>query len=414
MRFPTESMFKQQLSIISQGYEKLGQLYMQQATEKKLLANSDDPVLASRIGLTYDYLNDIDSYKQNGVIANNRAQLFDTSIKDAVNNLEQINQIIGRALSDTASDADRSAMAEQLKGFLKNLLNDANATDGNRDYIFGGYNTGTIPYALSNNKYQYQGGMNSTVINIGHNVSTLYNESGYSVFGNILDGNGAFTVKGASANTGVAYSSTGSVTNSSTYVRDTYTISFVTNGSGQLAYQVIGAASGQVIPPPPATIPTDAPAYTPDTDIGIPGMSLQFSGTPNAGDTFTVAPSQNQNIFDEIDNLVNILKTPVDNDPVKRAELHQKLAQSNDYFSHAYGQFVNYRSQVGVQMQVIENQKTINTNLMKQESIIYDELANVKLESVISELSQQITCLQAAQDCYKLIQASFMQMIKIF
>src|SRR5262249_14254841 len=148
----------------------------------------------------------------------------------------------------------------------------------------------------------------------------------------------------------------GSVTDTSAYVRDTYTISFVTNSAGETAYQVVGATSGQVIPAPPATIPADAPAYVPDSNISFNGISMNFKGNPNVGDTFTVAPSQNQNVFDGLNDLVNILKTPIGNDPVARAKFHQSLSQSSAQMKNTYNQFINYRSDVGVRMQVIENQ----------------------------------------------------------
>ncbi len=82
------------------------------------------------------------------------------------------------------------------------------------------------------------------------------------------------------------------MTDKSAYVADNYTLTFVTNGAGKLAYQIVGASSGQVIPAPPATIPTDAPEYVIGEDISFNGLSINIKGTPQVGDTFQIAPSQ--------------------------------------------------------------------------------------------------------------------------
>lgn len=412
MRIPTENMFQQQLSYLSQQYDNLAKLLVQQQTGKKLLANSDDPVLASRIDMSYDFLSKIQAYSQNTIIAKNRTQLFDNSIQDSVNTVDQIKQIIQRAGNDTVSDDERAAMAEQLKGYMNVLLNDANTRDGNGEFIYSGYNTRTLPFVYQNGSYIYQGGLNSTDINIGTNSNVLYSESGFKVFGDILNGNGVFTVNAADTNTGTAVTSPGSVTSSSSYVDDTYTITFVSNSDGQVAYQVTGAVSGQVIPPPPATLPDDAPAYVPDSDISFNGVNIHINGDPEPGDTFTVAPSQKENIFDSLNDLINLLQTPLNNDPVKRAQFHQKLSQSNDYFSSAFSHFVDYRSEVGARMQVIESQKSTNDKETLSQQAIYSQLSDIKLEEVAGELSKQLVYLQATQDCYKLIQATFMQMLK--
>ncbi|VVC77103.1 Flagellar hook-associated protein 3 [Aquicella siphonis] len=414
MRIPTDSMFQQQLAILSQQYDSIARLMLQQEKGKKLLANSDDPVLASRIDMTYDFLNNIQAYSQNTIIGKNRSQLFDTSIQDAVNTVDQIKQIIQRAGSDTVSDNERAAMAEQLKGYMNVLLNDANTRDGNGEYIYSGYNTRTVPYILQGGTYYYQGGLGAIEINIGNNTSVLYSESGFKVFGDVLNGNGSFTIKAADTNTGTASSTPGTVTDKTSYVEDNYTISFVTNSAGKLAYQVTGSASGQVIPPPPATLPDDAPEYIPNSDISFNGMNIHMSGDPQVGDSFTAAPSQKENVFDGLQELISILQTPVENDPVKRAQFHQKLSQSSEYFANVYSHFVNYRSEVGTRMQVIQNQIKINDNIELNQQAIYDQLSNVKLEKVASDLSQQLVYLQATQDCYKLIQATFMQLLKGF
>jgi|SRR5579885_562380 len=412
MRIPTDSMFQQQLSLMSEQFQRVARLYQQEAYGKKLIDNSDDPVLASQISLTNDFLTDLRSYGQNIITSRNRTSLFESSIGDAGNTVDQIKQIIQSAGS-IKTDSERAAMANQLKGYLNVLLNDANTRDSNGDYIYGGFNVGVQPYSSQNGTYVYQGDYNTSAINIGPNSSVLYNESGYRVFGNIPTGNGTFTVTGTAGNTGAAYSTPGSVTNSSNYIADTYTITFVTNSDGKLAYQVVGAVSGQVIPPPPATTPANAPDYVPDSDVTFNGMTLHFYGNPDVGDTFTVAPSQKENVFNDLQGLIDLLNTPIGSDPVKTAKFNQALSQYSATFSQVFDQFVNYKSEVGTRMQVILNQDTLNKNMITNEKDIYSKLSDADPVAIGTDLSQQLFYMQATQDCYLKIQATMMQLLQM-
>lgn len=333
-------------------------------------------------------------------------------IHSQINTADQIRQLITRAESDTISDSDRRSIAEQIKGYLNTLVNDANAKDGNGEYIYSGFNSGAPSYALVGGQYIYQGSKDTAYVNIGTNNSVQYSESGENVFGNLPNGNGTFTVSAGNANTGTAFTSVGSIVDKSAYVEDTYTISFVTNSDGKLAYQVTGATTGQVLPPPPATIPADAPEFKPDSEITFNGQSIHITGEPKVGDTFTAAPSTKENVFDSLNKLIKTLETPMDNDPVKRAQFHQTINQSNAEFNRIYERFNNYRSNVGTRAQVIENQETINTSLEVNQTAIYDSLSKADPYQVASDLAQSSYYLQATLDTYKLIQGVLMQMLR--
>jgi flagellar hook-associated protein 3 FlgL len=119
-------MFTQQTATLSEGFQKMARLNAQAVTGKKLLEDSDDPVLAGRINMAGDFIGDINSYNQNLIVANNRTQLFATAMKDSVNILDQVKSLVVTANSDTTNDADRAAIADQIKGYLNSILNDSN------------------------------------------------------------------------------------------------------------------------------------------------------------------------------------------------------------------------------------------------------------------------------------------------
>jgi flagellar hook-associated protein 3 FlgL len=412
MRVPTVTQFRDQIELLSQQYEDVSKLQAQADSGQKLQNSSDDPVLALQIKSVSDYITSLQSYSSNGILAQNRSKLFETSAQNVVDIMSKVNELTKAAQNDTLSDADRQDIAAQLQGCLNQLSAAANTQDGNGDYIYAGFNTNSPAYSQENGSYQYLGTADSIAINIGPNVSIPYSESGYSVFGNIPSGNGNFTIAAASTNTGTGNTSAGNIVSTSSYVPDTYTVSFVTNSAGQLAYQVTGAASGQVIPPPPATSPADAPAYMSNSDMTFNGVNIHFNGTPNIGDTFQVAPSQPQNVFNSLQGLINNLKVPIVTD-TDRAQFHQAITESSESLSQAATHFIGYLSTVGTREVTIDTQVASNERTITNQKVVLGKLADADSAEVISSLTEALSSLQATQQIYLKIQQTLFELMKM-
>jgi flagellar hook-associated protein 3 FlgL len=408
MRVPTVTQFRDQIELLSQQYEDIATLQAQADSGQKLQNSSDDPVLALQIKSVSDYITSLQAYSSNSILAQNRSKLFETSTQTVVDVMSKVTELTKAAQNDTLSDADRQDIAAQLQGCLNQLAAAANSQDGNGNYIYSGYNTGSPAYTEQNGSYQYFGTMDAITINIGPNVSTPYSESGYNVFGNIPTGNGYFTVSAASTNTGNASTSAGNIVNTSSYVPDTYTVSFVTNSAGQLAYQVTGASSGQVMPPPPATSPADAPAYVPASDVNFNGVNLNFTGAPKAGDSFQVAPSQPQNVFNSLQGLINNLQTPIVTD-TDRAQFHQAITESSESLSQAATHFIGYLSTIGTREVTIDTQSNSNEKIITNQKVILGKLADADSAEVISSLTEELSSLQTTQQIYLKIQQTMFE-----
>lgn len=417
MRVPTEMFYSQQLNLISEGYENLNRLYMLQTNKKKLLNASDDPVLANRIQSTQNYIARLQSYQQSQLAGETRTQVFESSINQAIAAVTNVKTLLVQAGNDTISDDERYNLGEQLRGELNKLLNAANSQDTDGEYIYSGYNSGVPAFIQQGSTFTYQGGHNATTIDIGPNSSLLYNENGDDVFGNIPLGNGFFSVTAGTSNTGTASTTPGSVVNSSAYVADNYTITFVTNSAGKTGYQVIGATSGQVVPPSPATLPDDAPDYIAGNTVNFNGMSLTINGTPNVGDTFQVTSSQSQSVFNTLQNIIDVLQTPISNsgiiDQSKQALLHQNLSQTNAAFNQVMHQLTGYLSKVGVRSQALKTEQSIDGNILVNQQALLSQLADANFPELATKINQQLVSLQATQDTYMQIQKTLMSLLKI-
>jgi flagellar hook-associated protein 3 FlgL len=392
IRTPTFGEFRRQSELISQEMDAMGHTQAQVSLQQKIINNSDDPILANQIAATQDFMNQINTYSHNGVLAQSRCSLFNTVMSSAMNAAGDLKLQIQSAQSGVVTDW--APIVNKIQGDLTAMLSAVNTQDSTGQYIFGGMNATVPPYSQMNASYQYQGSMNATSIDIGMNATAIFNESGFDVFGNIPTGNGVYTVNATSTNTGNAYTDAGTV-NMASYVADTYTVSFVTNSDGNLAVHVVGAASGEVIP----ASGQPAPVYTP----GATGMNLTFNGVtinvrgqPAAGDSLTVQPSTNQSAFNTIQGLVTALSNP----PKNSGQLNQLLSQAGAAFSQIFNHLASYQNQVGVRSSYVDGQTKENTELLNNKQIAMTKLNYLDMTQAMTVYSQQSLMLQATQDSF--------------
>jgi flagellar hook-associated protein 3 FlgL len=412
MRVPSYTQYKHQTDLLTSQYEKINTIQEKINSGKKLINSSDDPVLAQSIKTTKDYINLLDSFKKNMTMARTRTTQIESSITGSLNEVNRAAELIKTAQNDTLSDNDRLNISKELEGIARNISNYANSRDGNGDYIFSGTKSNSHTFVAIGSNYQYGGSQETSAIMIDNSTSIIYGESGQKIYGDIKLGNGVFMIsQGPVPNTGTAETSVGNVSSQSAYVEDTYTISFVTNGSGKLAYQVTGASSGQVIPVPPQTSPGDAPEYKDGDAISFNGINFVMRGKPVIGDQFIVEPSKKQNALDTINQVAELLRKPITTDS-ERAAFHQKLGELSSSVQAVSKHLTQVLSEVGYRSKELEVHETNHANEMKDQQIILSKYESADEYELISELTQRMTALQLTQQTYVKIQGFFDDLLK--
>lgn len=407
MRISSYQQFLTETSAMTSAYNSFSKLMTQVNTGRVLTNDSDNPALSYQINAKADYVNTLSAYSSNGNSATTRATIISNAAQNTSNVVSQVQTLLSQAQNPTSSE-QRTSIASALQGYLNNLVSIANTPDENGNYIFSGSSTTTPPYALVNGSYQYQGSDTPQQIDIAPNTPTVYGDVGSNLFGNVKTGNGTFTITAGSNNTGTATTTAGNVTDANAYVADNYTLTFTTNSTGQIVYQVSGATNGQVIPVPPATSPDGDPLYTNGSAIKFNGMSLTVSGQPAAGDTFQIQPSTSGNVFDSLNNLISALNDP----SLTSTQLTQKLTQYSAEFETASSQVNSYLAVSGARAQTIQAQVSSNTATINAQTIAASNLGAINPAQVYSALSQQSLVLQATQSAYTQLQSVIAQLLK--
>ncbi len=385
MRISTASAFQRGLDLMQRLQSSLDRTQQQIASGRRILTPSDDPIAAARTLELRESLGRIGQFDRNGGIARNRLNYEETALVSVNDVLQRVRELAIQANNDTQSNETRAQIAVELRERVDQLVTLANQRDGNGRYLFAGTLDETTPVSATGGGFVYNGDQGQRLIQIGEDRQIADGDSGAAVFFTIKAGNGTFSSRAATANSGSGVLGPGSVTDLSQYDQDTYTVRFTAPGS----YDVLDSGGG----------PVASSTYTPGGSVEFRGIQFSLSGTPAAGDEFVVEPSRNLDMFGIVQDLADLLQTPVD-DPASRTALHNGINAGLANIDQAIGRVLDMRTQVGTRLSAIESQATTNGALELTLQTTVADIEDLDYAEALSRLSIEATTLEAAQQTF--------------
>jgi flagellar hook-associated protein 3 FlgL len=179
------------------------------------------------------------------------------------------------------------------------------------------------------------------------------------------------------------------VADSSLYVAGDYEIRFTAPG----VYDVFDVTGG-------VNIVTGA-SYIDSQDIDFQGVRTSITGTPAAGDVFTISPGQFQDVFAIVANLSETLRTGASAD-IRAANIAQALGDLDSAFENA----LNARTRIGGRLNALESQRDDNEAQVLVTRSMLSSLRDTDLAEAISQLSLEQTTLDAAQAVFARVAGS--------
>ncbi|MDG0801202.1 flagellar hook-associated protein FlgL [Pectobacterium polaris] len=182
MRLSTSMIYQQNMQGIINGqatWQKTGE---QLSTGKRVVNPSDDPIAAANVIMLGQSQSENSQYTLARTFAKQSMSLEDSilnkSVGTVINALTEV--ISGGGIK---SDDDRKSNATALRGMKAELLNLANSTDGNGNYIFAGYETDEAPFIDGTTGVTYVGGDKAISqrvdaarsMNVSHVGSAIFN-----------------------------------------------------------------------------------------------------------------------------------------------------------------------------------------------------------------------------------------------
>lgn len=157
---------------------------------KRINKPSDDPVgIVTALGLRAS-LSDLDQMKRNISTGTSFLNASESALTQVNNILTSAKSLTVQMSSATETATDRSNSVGVVDGYLNQILSLANTSSAGR-YIFGGTNTATAPFSLSEDGSQvnYSGNDTAFSINIGKDTNMAIGEVGKDIFGDGNSGN---------------------------------------------------------------------------------------------------------------------------------------------------------------------------------------------------------------------------------
>lgn len=406
MRISSLQLQRQGINNILRQQNEVNRIQNEVATGKKINTPSDDPIGASQIILLNEQIKQNEQFQKNSDVALGHLELEDSILSSVSNVLQRVRELHLQGSNTILTDEDRAAIVQELQVKRDELLGLANSQNATGSYIFSGFQGGSQAYTKdANNNVTYNGDSGQRFLEVASGLTVPVNDSGFDIFDKIRTGNGTFhTIDSGAANTGSGTISTGTVVDQATYVQDTYTVTFVTNAAGNLAYQVFGATSGQVVPTLPTVTPANAPDYVDGASINFNGVQIEISGTPVAGDDFQLVPSAHQSVFTTLENIITAMSAPANN-ANQRAVLSNQMTRTLSELDLAMDSVNATRTKVGARLNVIETAEDVNANFILQSKTTLSSIEDVDLAEAATALTFQATVLQAAQQSFIKIQS---------
>jgi flagellar hook-associated protein 3 FlgL len=388
MRISTAQIHQLAVQAMLDQQAQLSKTQSQVATGKRVQTPSDDPVAAVQINNLSQAQSQNGQFTKNSGAATTRLQLEEQSLNDANTVLQRVRELAVQANTATLNNSDRQSIATELKSRQDELLAIANRKDSNGEYLFAGLSGSTQPFVRSNGgSVQYQGDSGARQIQVDASLSVQDSDPGDRLFMNIPAGNGTFTTAAAVSNSGSGVLDAGTVVNKALWTPDTYTITFGAAG----AWTVKNSANVQV----------GAGTYTgaPGSVVSFNGVQVGLSGTPAAGDTFTVARAGTQDVFSAIDGMIGSLQSNIGND-AQRAQFNTQLNASMQQVDQATAQLTTVHAQLGARLSMLGDTDNSRANALTDLQAESGKLSDLDYASAVSKMSQQLMGLQAAQQAF--------------
>lgn len=364
---------------------QLARTQQQLSTGSKIQSAADDPSGMAQVNQMNVEISASTQYVTNSNAVQTNLKLEEQALADASNVMQEANSLAVQANNSSLTAAQRQSIATALQQDLQSLVSIANRTDSNGNYLFGGYANTSAPFTQAGNTVTYNGANAVSQVQISANQSISGGDTGATAFMSIPTGNGTFTVSAASANTGSASVGSSGLSNPSQWVSGTYTLSFTSPS----AYQITNS-TGTVV---------SSGTYANGDTISFNGAQLAVSGTPAAGDQFTIAPAGTTSAFSALANLITTLSSTTLNTGQVATQIGAALQQINNTITT----FSNVSASVGSRINAITTAQSAAQTVQTQLQANISTLSSTDYAAAAAQLSSEQLALQAAQESYAAI-----------
>lgn len=406
MRISTSMIFDTGARNMTKLQGDLFTLQNQMATGRRILTPADDPVAAAQALVVSQQQSINSQFIDNQSNAASQLAALEDRLNGIGDLLQEVKSRVVEAGNGAYSDNDRKTLAADIRERYQELLGLANSADAMGNYVFSGFRGTTQPFSVAgtagSRTVTYQGDDGKRQLQVEASRIMDVSESGSDLFMRIPQGNGQFFVTAGTA--GTPNTGSGVIASSS-----------LAGGYGGQTYQLVFQSASTFQLKIDGVLQVDASsnpinyAYTSGADIALPdpatpasaAVKLALTGVPAAGDSFTLQPSTNQDIFSTLDQMISALESPVAGSATTTAAFQNQLGLISQNLDQAFDKVLGKQTSIGARRSELDALTSVATDLNLQYQTDLSNLQDLDYTKAISEMSNRQMVLQAAQLSFK-------------
>lgn len=435
MRVSTSQIYDAGTQNLQRNQSNVLKSYNQISSGRRILTPADDPVAAAQALVLTQSQAVLAQQVANQGSATSQLGMVDNRLSSLTNLLQSVRSGVVQAGNTTLSHSDRLSIASDIEASLTEMLGIANSDNGTGDFLFSGYQGSTRPFAIdatqnaippaTTSPFAYYGDEGERLLQVSSSRQMEVSVPGSDVFMNIKNGNGTFVtgtggnmaqppvLPATAKNLGTALVDAGSVLdpvkwgaagNPQDFLVQ-FSVTTSAGGTKTSTYQIYDTSGAT----PVALLAAPLPSFTPGQAISLQkttappadyGVSIIVQGQPEDGDSLTVAASENQSIFQTLQNLIGILKAPVGSAVYSTTQYTNDLGGQLTDLDRALDNIGQVQSTVGTRMRELESLGTASSDLAIQYASNLSDLQDLDYNKALSDFAKQQISLEAAQKAF--------------
>jgi flagellar hook-associated protein 3 FlgL len=389
MRISTSNVYDTNVSMLNQQQAALLHTNQQVSSGRRMLTPGDDPIASSNALQVSQADASNTQLTTNRNAAKSSIGLAEATLQSVTTLIQDVKTMAIQAGSGALSPSDKQSIGVAIQGRYEELIGLANSTDGTGNYIFSGYQGRTLPFVNTALGVQYMADDGQRMMQVSNSRQMPTSESGAEIFMRVKSGNGKIVTEASPSNTGLASISQGTVTNATLLTGSEYKLNFTSPSTFDVT-----DAKGLIV--------SQANKYVSGEAIMLPGLHVSLMGTPEPGDSFTVAPSSNEGIFKTMSDLLTALNEPATaGDPVASAQFTSSLSKAMSGLDQGLDKVLSVRAALGSRLNELDSLQATGEDMGLQYKQTLSNMQDLDYNKAISDLNRQTTSLQAAQKSFK-------------
>lgn len=413
MRISSVTMFEQSAASINRQQAEFMKVNEQMASGRRVVNPSDDPQAASRaVGVDQSQAV-TQQYADARVSARNALSQTESVLNSVSDAVTSAKTLLVQASSDTLSDVDRESIASEMRGIYETMIGQANATDGNGRYLFGGYADNKPPFVKdADGQVQYAGDSNNREQRIDASRLMPVTSNGEDIFQSVPSGAGYIAQTppiDADAGTGNKGNVTFTGPNTADVNADGYGDNFEikfddTSGDMNVIVNNLDDTSSN---------PVVDTKYTGGGEDGqtvsFGGLNITLEGEPASGDTVAVqkagSSEHSADLFSTMEETIRVLEAPNDS-PQAKADFRNTVNAAMRNLDNTLDNVLTVRASAGARLNELDVVDGVGANRMQNYKQTLSDLVDLDYVDTISEYSLRQVGMQASQQAFVNIKSS--------